>query len=88
MTKRQIQQPLMSYRDADGVWRHGLKGEGVDVASADLARFDQLNDPEGKYTPKAKGPATTEPSPTSRRSVKKAAAKKAGRAPTPKKKKA
>jgi hypothetical protein len=83
--RRQVQQGLLSYRDTDGVWRHALKGESVDVAADDLERFDQLNfGPD--YTPKVKGPATTEPSPTSRRSVKKAAAKKAGRAATPRKK--
>ena len=35
--------PLMSYRDSDGTWRHGLKGESVDIAADDLERFDKLN---------------------------------------------
>lgn len=76
MVRRQIQQPMMSFRDVDGVWRHALKGESVDVAADDLQRFDPLNfGPD--YTPKKRGPAKTEPTPTSRRSTKRAAAKKA-----------
>ena len=51
MAKRQIQQPLMSYRDSDGTWRHGLKGESVDIAADDLERFDKLNF-GNNYTPK------------------------------------
>ena len=30
----------------DGVWRHGLKGESVDVDPTMLERFDRLNDPD------------------------------------------
>jgi hypothetical protein len=85
MTKRQVQQALVSYRDTDGVWRHALAGETVDVDPGDVDRFDKLNYGD-KYKPlRKRGPATQEPSPTSRRSTKKAAAKKAGRAPTPRK---
>ena len=79
MVKRQVLEPLVSYRDADGVWRQ------VDVAPDDLARFDALNFINSATPPKPKGPATTEPSPTSRRTTKKAAAKAAGRPPTPRK---
>lgn len=87
MVKRQVKQPMMSYREAEtGAWRHALSGEVVDVASDDTARFDPLNY-GADYTPaKAKGPAKQEPSPTSRKSVRKAAAKAAGRQPTPRKK--
>jgi hypothetical protein len=85
MVKRQVLEPLVSYRDADGVWRHALQGEQVDVAPDDLARFDALNFINSATPPKPKGPATTEPSPTSRRTTKKAAAKAAGRPPTPRK---
>ena len=83
MTRRQVEQALVSYRDADGTWRHALKGEGIDVDPNDLERFDRLNLGDYYKPPRPKGPATTDPSPTSRRSVKKAAAKTAGRAATP-----
>jgi len=86
MVKRQVQQGLLSYRDADGTWRHALSGENVDVDPSDLERFDKLNGPAA--TPKKRVPrkvVNQEPSPTSRRSVRKAAAKAAGREPTPKK---
>jgi hypothetical protein len=86
MVKRHVVQPLMSYRDPDGQLRHALSGTDIDVHPDDLEAFDKVNDPDKVSTPtKAKGPATTEPSPTSRRSVKKASAKAAGRAPTPRK---
>ena len=79
VTKRQVQQGLLSYRDTAHVWRHALSGENVDVDPEDLERFDKLNDPEGEHAPKRpKGPATTEPKPDSRRTVKKQAAKAAG----------
>jgi hypothetical protein len=52
MTKRQIRKPLMSYRGSDGVWRHGLNSEDVDVSADDLERFDAANEPD-----KAKAPA-------------------------------
>jgi hypothetical protein len=85
MVKRQVKQPLMSYRDVDGTWRHALAGEVIDVASDDTGRFDPLNY-GADYTPaKPKGPAAQPASPTSRRTVKKQAAKAAGRAATPKK---
>ena len=85
MPRRQVQQALLSYRDADGTWRHALAGESVDVDADDVERFDRLNLGDSYRPPKAKGPARQEPSPASRRSVKKAAAKAAGRKPTPKK---
>jgi hypothetical protein len=49
VTKRQVQQGLLSYRDADGAWRHALQGEEVDVHADDLKRFDEANggEPEG-----------------------------------------
>ena len=84
--KRQVQQPLMSYRAADGAWRHALAGEQVDVDPDDVERFDKLNFANTDTPPRQRRPATTEPTPTSRRSTKKAAAKKAGRAATPRKK--
>ena len=80
MTKRQVLEPLMSYRDVDGVWRHALKGEQVDVAADDVGRFDALNFVNSSTPPRPRGPAVQEPTEGSRRSVKKAAAKKAGRA--------
>ena len=46
MTKREVKQVLASYRDADGVWRHALAGETVDVDPEDLGRFDELNEPD------------------------------------------
>ena len=85
MVKRQVQQGLLSYRDSDGVWRHALKGEVIDVAADDTQRFDPLNFGPDYAPPKVKGPAKQEPAAGSRRSVQKAAAKAAGRQPTPKK---
>ena len=67
MVKRQVQQGLASYRDVDGVWRHALAGESVDVASDDLQRFDQLN-AAPDYTPKE------EPEPVKKTTAKKTAA--------------
>jgi hypothetical protein len=84
MVKRQVQQPLMSYRDTDGQWRHALSGEDVDVHPEHAADFDKLNWPDSP-PPRKRGPAAAEPSPTSRRTVKKQAAKAAGRQPTPRK---
>ena len=81
MTRRQVLIPLASYRDLEGRVRHALQNEQVDVGDEWLEDFDKLNG----STPKQRGPATTEPSPTSRRSTAKAEAKAAGRAPTPKK---
>ena len=46
MTKREVQQGLLSYRDADGVWRHALGGETVDVDPKFLEEFDGLNEPD------------------------------------------
>ena len=88
MTKRHVVQGLMSYRDPEGVWRHALRGEDIDVDPEHLEAFDKVNDPDKVSTPappKKKGPSTTEPAPDSRRTVKKQAAKAAGRSPTPKK---
>ncbi len=85
MVKRQVLEPLVSYRDADGVWRHALQGEQVDVDPDYLDEFDRLNFVNSDTPPRKRGPAVTEPSPDSRRSVKKAEAVKAGRQPTPKK---
>jgi hypothetical protein len=85
MTKRQVQIPLMSYRDPDGAWRHALSGEDVDVDDDDIERFDKLNLGDRYHPPRKRGPATQEPSPASRRTVKREAAKAAGRAPTPRK---
>jgi hypothetical protein len=76
MVTRQVQQPLVSYRAVDGSWRHALSGENVDVDPDDVERFDRLNYGDRYRPPKQKGPATQDPSPTSRRSVKKAAAAK------------
>jgi hypothetical protein len=84
MVKRQVLEPLVSYRDVDGGWRHALKGEGVDVHADYLDDFDKLNEPD-RPPPKPKGPAVTEPTPDSRRETKKAEAKAAGREPTPRK---
>ena len=83
MVKRQVLEPLVSYRDADGVWRHALQGEQVDVDPDYLDEFDRLNFVNSDTPPRKRGPAVTEPSPDSRRSVKKAEAVKAGRQPTP-----
>lgn len=85
MVKRHIVQPMMSYRDPDGRMRHALSGEDVDVHPDFLEDFDAVNDPDRVSTPKARGPATTDPSPTSRRTVRKQVAKAAGREPTPRK---
>ena len=85
MTKREVQQGLLSYRDAEGVWRHALAGTEVDVDPKFLEEFDRLNFVNSDTPPRKRGPAVTEPSPDSRRSVKKAEAVKAGRQPTPKK---
>ena len=76
MTKRQVQQPLVSYRGVDGGWRHALAGEQVDVDPKDLDRFDGLNFANTRTPPRKKTPP---PAP------KKAAAKAAGRQPTPRK---
>jgi hypothetical protein len=61
MAKREVKQQLMSYRDTDGVWRHALQGESVDVASDDLERFDEANGgaPEGSAPAKKAAPKTT-----------------------------
>jgi hypothetical protein len=67
MTRREVKQPLMSYRDAAGVWRHAMRGEGVDVDDDDLERFDAVNDPDA--------PSTTAGTPKA--APKKQAAKKA-----------
>ena len=84
MTNRQVKIPLVSYRDREGRVRHALQYENIDVGAEWLEDFDRLNLGDD-YTPrKPKGPAVTKPTPTSRRSKAKAAAKAAGRAPTPK----
>lgn len=85
MTKRQVLEPLVSYRDVHGVWRHALKNEVVDVHADYLEEFDALNFANSATPPRPRGPATTEPTPDSRRETKKAEAIKAGREPTPKK---
>ena len=85
MTKRQVLEGLLSYRDTDGVWRHALRGETVDVHADYLEEFDALNYANSDTPPRKRGPATTEPTPDSRRETKKAAAKAAGRKPTPRK---
>lgn len=59
MTKRQVQQGLASYRDADGVWRHALAGTEVDVHADDLKRFDEANG----TAPEKKAPAKKQAAP-------------------------
>lgn len=54
MVKRQVAQGLMSYRDPDGVWRHALKNENIDVHADHVDEFDRVNDPEGHRTPQKK----------------------------------
>jgi hypothetical protein len=46
MTKRQVLEGLLSYRDVDGVWQHALGGTEVDVHADDLKRFDEANEPD------------------------------------------
>ena len=58
MTRREVRQAMLSYRDIEGVWLHALKGEGISVHPDYLAEFDRLNDPD-RPPPKQKGPATT-----------------------------
>ena len=43
MVRREIKQPLMSYRDPEGRIRHALQGEGVDVGDEWLEAFDEAN---------------------------------------------
>lgn len=45
MTRREVKQPLMSYRDPEGRIRHTLQveGEGVDVGQEWLDAFDAAN---------------------------------------------
>ena len=43
MPERTVKAVLASYRDADGVLRHALRGEVVDVGADDVGRFDRLN---------------------------------------------
>jgi len=83
--KRHVVVPLMSYRDVDGVWRHASSGEDIDVDPGHVADFDRVNDPQKVSTRKPKPDVKQEPSPTSRRSLKRAAAIAAGREPAPKK---
>ena len=43
MAARTIRTGVGTYLGADGVWRHGMFGEVVEVAEGDLERFDRLN---------------------------------------------
>ncbi len=79
----------MSYRDPEGVWRHALRGEDIDVDPEHLEAFDKVNDPDKVSTPaspKPKGPATVEPHTDIEAKRQEKAAKAAGRTPTPRKK--
>jgi hypothetical protein len=43
MVRREVNQPLISYRDPEGRIRHALQGEGVDVDDEWLEGFDAAN---------------------------------------------
>ena len=43
MVRREIEHPLISYRDPQGRIRHALQGEGVDVHPDHVKAFDEVN---------------------------------------------